>query len=146
MVMSALTGFEKQQYFNIKEVNIEVKDNILSYEVILQTDDGTPIESRYDYPGQKIQGFELAVIPNKPLADLMELEIYKESKFTKMRPNQIGTRASSREDEIILFSEYVIKNNSDLVKLEKLAMQEAILFIFDGANKIKEQPISRNLY
>lgn len=143
MVLSVLTGLEKQQYFNLKAVKIDVKDNILRYEVILQTDNGTPLESRYDYPGQKIQGFELAVVPNKPLADLMELDIKEESKYTKMLPNQIGTRASSRDDEIILFSEYVIKNDSDLVKLEKLARDEATLFIFDGANKMKEHPISR---
>jgi hypothetical protein len=143
IMIIVLIGFDKQQSFNLKAVKINVKDNILRYDVILKTDDGTPIKSRFDYPGQRIHGFELAVVPNKRLANLMELDGNQESRFTKMRPNKIGTRSSSRDEEIHLFCEYIIKNDSDLVKVKEFAKDEATIFIFDGANKIIEQPISR---
>ena len=145
-IIIILTGFDNQQNLNLTDINIDVKENILRYEVILKTDDGSPIKSNFDYPGQKIQGFEIAVIPNKPLAQLMELnENEKNSQFTKMLLNTMGTSSLSKDDELLLFIEYIIKKGSDMSKVEKLSRNEARLFIFDGADKIKEQPISRQL-
>ncbi|WP_077215204.1 hypothetical protein [Bacillus dakarensis] len=141
-IIFILTGFDKQQNLNIISIKINVKENILRYEVLLKTDDGSPIRSYFDYPGERIQGFELAVLPNKPLAQLMELDD-KNSKFTKMRPQTIGTSSLSKNDGLLLFNEYIIKKGSDTNRVEKLARDEATLFIFDGANKIIEQPISR---
>jgi hypothetical protein len=60
-----------------------------------------------------------------------------------MRPHTIGTSSLSSDDELLLFSEYIIKEDSDLRKVAKLAKVEVTLFIFDGANKIKEHPLSR---
>ncbi|MBD1224333.1 hypothetical protein [Virgibacillus halodenitrificans] len=134
-----LIGFDNKQNLIIANIKVDVKDNLLRYEVILKTENGSPIKSNFDYQGHIIQGFELAVKPNKPLEELMELD--KTSKFTKMLPDAAGTSSGS-QDELLLFVEYIIKDDSNLKEVEKVAINEATLFIFDGANKIKELPLS----
>ncbi|WP_077706747.1 hypothetical protein [Virgibacillus dokdonensis] len=140
LTLIILIGFDKQQNLIFANIKVDIKDNILRYEVILKTEDGSPIKSNFDYQGHRIQGFELAVIPNKPLAQLMELED-NGSKYTKMLPHSGGTSSLS-EDELLIYAEYVIKKGSNTNKIKKLASDEATLFIFDGANKIKELPLA----
>ncbi|MBU7592836.1 hypothetical protein [Metabacillus halosaccharovorans] len=77
----------------------------------------------------------MAVKPNKPLAELMELD--KESKLTKMCPHTSGSD-TDYPDRLLLDVEYFIKKGSDPKNFERLAKEESTLFIFDGANKIKE--------
>jgi len=128
------TGFDNYQTLILSNTKITAKENILRYEVKLKTKDGSPLESKFDYQGHKIHGFELAVKPSEPLAELMELD--KKSKLTKMCPHTIGSD-TDYPNELVLNVEYIIKKGSDPRKVEKLAKEESTLFIFDGANKIK---------
>lgn len=134
-----LFGFDSQQNLLYDNIKVDVKDNILRYEILLKTKDGSPIKSNFDYQGHQIQGFELAVKPHKPLAELMKLD--RESKLTKMLPHSGGTSSGS-QDELLLFVEYIIKDDSNPKEVGKIATNESTIFIFDGANKIKELPLS----
>lgn len=135
-----LVGFDTQQNLLFDNIKVAVKDNILRYEVVLKTKDGSPVRSSYDYQGHQIRGFELAVKPHEPLVKLMKLD--HNTKYTKMLPHSGGTSSGS-QNELLLFVEYIIKDDSNPEEVEKIATKESTMFIFDGANLIKELPLTR---
>ncbi|MEI5909286.1 hypothetical protein WAK64_19745 [Bacillus spongiae] len=133
-----LLGMNVPQKLTISHIEITAKGQVLIYKVNLSAVDGSKVESQFDYQGNHIHGFELAVKPSESLAKHMEMNT--KSKLMKMCPKRSGGSMASNGGWN-LEVQYYIKEESNQKKVEKLARKESTLYIFDGTDKIIEHSL-----
>ncbi|WP_156288454.1 hypothetical protein [Oceanobacillus salinisoli] len=141
IALTLLTGFEHADQLKLKDVETTIikPNHELRYDFTIENTGEELIKSDFDYPGYQLFGIELVVKPNDELASLMEMEDHTE--YKKMRLLGSGSPGYfPANDEAFFHVSYQIKEDADLEKVKKHALDSTLL-ILDGVEISAEIPL-----